>query len=231
MSDRVILLDIDLTLLATGGAGMRSLEYMLDELFGDPRAGEGVSLAGRTDPEIFGEIMDRLDLADRDRDEAEHRARERYLELLERELAGAPGFRLCPGLPEVLDALVERGVLLGLCTGNLERGARLKLARGNIDRYFEFGGFGEDGPDRADVARAAVRRAGRRLGERADPDSTWIVGDTPRDVSAAHAAGVRALAVATGHHDAAALQACGADRVLADLAVPGWIDEIFPIAG
>jgi phosphoglycolate phosphatase-like HAD superfamily hydrolase len=130
-----------------------------------------------------------------------------------------------PGVVPLLEALAAGGAAYGLCTGNVLEGARLKLARGGLDRWFTWGedaigGFGEDGEARERVVEAALRRASARLGRALSPREALVVGDTPRDVSAAHAVGCAALAVATGRYGLAELAATGADHLAPDLADP-----------
>ncbi len=141
----------------------------------------------------------------------------RYLEHLAIEIGG-PGYAVLPGAAAALGALRERGASYGLCTGNVAGGARVKLAQGGLDRYFEWGpdaiaGFAADGEARERVVAAALRRAAARLGRAVAPGEALVVGDTPRDVSAAHAVGCPVLAVATGRYSAEELRAAGADHV------------------
>ncbi|HET6923731.1 MAG TPA: HAD hydrolase-like protein, partial [Anaeromyxobacteraceae bacterium] len=122
----------------------------------------------------------------------------------------------------LLEALRRRGATMGLCTGNVEEGARLKLARGGLDGFFGWGeeaicGFAADGEARELIVEAALRRASRRLGRTVRPDAALVIGDTPRDVEAAHRVGVPVLAVATGRFSVEELRACGAERVLPTL--------------
>jgi phosphoglycolate phosphatase len=125
----------------------------------------------------------------------------------------------------LLERLRARGALLGLCTGNVEAGARLKLGRGGLDGYFDWGasavfGFAHDGEEREKLVYAALRRASSRLGRTVAAGEALVVGDTPRDVDAAHHAGCPVLGVATGRFSEGELRACGADHVVASLAHP-----------
>ena len=121
--------------------------------------------------------------------------------------------------------MTSRGAVLGLCTGNVVDGARLKLGRGGLDRYFDWGagavvGFAADGEEREKLVHAALRRAGVRLGRPLAAREALVVGDTPRDVEAAHHAGCPVLAVATGRFAEGELRACGADHVVPTLEHP-----------
>jgi phosphoglycolate phosphatase-like HAD superfamily hydrolase len=148
----------------------------------------------------------------------------RYVEHLRAEISG-PGFRVLPGVPSLLEALSARGVPYGLCTGNVVAGARVKLAQGGLDGFFDWSprgmhGFAEDGEARERVVAAAVRRVSAGLGREVPSREVLVVGDTPRDVTAAHAVGCPALGVTTGNFDAAALRAAGADAVVESLESP-----------
>jgi phosphoglycolate phosphatase-like HAD superfamily hydrolase len=226
----VYLFDVDGTLVSAGGAGRRAFERAVRDRIGAP-GGEldGLRLDGMTDRLI---VREALRLLDRPFEEAFCDALlERYVEHLADEIQG-PGYEVLPGVVEALEELRARGALVALCTGNVARGARLKLARGGLDRFFEWGetavcGFAGDGEERERVVRAALRRAGERLGRSVTPSEALVIGDTPRDVSAAHAAGARALAVATGRYGEAELRAAGADHVAGSLADAGALRVLF----
>jgi len=217
----VYLFDIDGTLVSAGGAGRRALERTLGE---DCEALEGrlaaLRLDGMTDRLIVREAMR---LLDREFDDALCDAvLARYVEHLRAEILG-PGYTVLPGVEEVLEVLQGRGALVALCTGNVVGGALLKLARGGLDRFFEWGaaavcGFAGDGEDREHVVRAALGRASARLGRALDPREALVIGDTPRDVSAAHAVGIPVLGVATGRYAEAELRQAGAEHVAPSLA-------------
>ena len=217
---RVLLFDVDGTLVHAAGAGRRALERVLASRFGEvERALAGMRLDGMTDRLIVRELLGVLEapfddaLCDRILDD--------YVGHLAGELGG-PGFRVLQGVEPLLDQLTSAGALLGLCTGNVAEGARLKLSRGAIDHHFEWGpsaigGFAHDGEARERIVRAALDRGTDRLGATLRAEDALVIGDTPRDVSAAHAHGVPVLAVATGRFSVAELRDTGADGVLATL--------------
>ncbi len=217
----VYLFDIDGTLVSAGGAGRRALERTLGEHCAvlDFRLA-GLRLDGMTDRLIVREAMR---LLDREFDGTLCDAvLSRYVEHLRAEILG-PGYAVLPGVIDTLETLRARGALVALCTGNVAEGARLKLARGDLDRYFDWGasavcGFADDGEDREHVVRAALRRTSGRLGRAVAPGEALVIGDTPRDVSAAHAVGIPVLGVATGRFTEAELHAAGADHVVPSLA-------------
>jgi phosphoglycolate phosphatase len=218
------LFDIDGTLVDAGGAGRRAFERAVADRCGGAGipALHGLRLDGMTDRLIARKALEVLGLPFDDAFCDGILAR--YVEHLHAEIAG-PGYAVLPGVVAVLDALRARGGLVGLCTGNVVEGARLKLRRGGLDRYFDWGasavfGFAADGEEREKLVLAALRRAGARLGAPVTPADALVVGDTPRDVAAAHHAGCRVLGVATGRYAEAELRACGADHVAPSLEHP-----------
>jgi phosphoglycolate phosphatase-like HAD superfamily hydrolase len=225
----VILLDVDGTLVHAGGAGRRSIERALlrsragrDAVAPVAAALAALRLDGMTDRLIVREGLALL--GEPWTDAACDAVLAAYLEHLRDEIAG-PGYAVLPGVEPLLEQLAARGAAYGLCTGNVAEGARLKLARGGLDRWFRWGpdaigGFAEDGEARERVVEAALRRASARLGRALSPREALVVGDTPRDVAAAHAVGCVALAVATGRYAADELAATGADHVARDLGDP-----------
>lgn len=208
----LLLFDVDGTLVLTGGAGLRALDRAFEKRYGRRGAGAGLRLHGMTDPVIVHDMYrGNLGFVP---DEAETSAfLADYVSFLEEEVASSAAYRLMPGLPEILDALEAAGHVLGLATGNVRAGARLKLVRGGLWSRFAFGGYGDDSGDRAEMVRIAARRCPRPF----PADDTWVIGDTPRDVAAARAAGFRVLAVATGGHSLDDLRETGPDLLMATL--------------
>lgn len=201
----LFLFDIDGTLIGGDGCGRRAFDRACAEVMGFAGALDHLRLDGMTDPAILADVFRHH--ARREPTAEEARAVFGvYVEHLEREVASG-NFHVKPAVPEALDLLERRGASVGLATGNIEAGARVKLARGGLWRRFAFGGFGSDSADRAELVRVAIARAGRRF------DEVHVIGDTPRDVAAAHAAGARAVGIATGRFGVEELRACGADEV------------------
>jgi phosphoglycolate phosphatase-like HAD superfamily hydrolase len=214
---RVHLFDVDGTLVRSGGAGIRALGRAFEELYGAQKAMEGVALHGRTDYAICREAFTRaLGRTEVSRPEIA-RLLEAYVCHLEREVRTSSTFEVLPGAVALLEELAARGDLLGLATGNIERGARLKIARGDLNRFFGFGGFGEDAEDRAELVRRARSRAEGLLREDGGDLRVYVIGDTELDVRAAQAAGCIAVAVATGLSDEASLRRSGARYVFRTL--------------
>ncbi|HKI67141.1 MAG TPA: HAD family hydrolase [Solirubrobacterales bacterium] len=220
-SPRAVLFDIDGTLLVTGGAGGVAWQRAFEELHGVEADIAEHTDAGMTDPEIvkiiFREVIGREGTR-----EERAQAIGCYLKHLPDTVAESGGYRVMPGIEELLAELIEKGVLLGLVTGNVEAAAHIKLARGRLNRFFSFGGYGSDSADRTEVTEAALRR-GELVSGGALADGAGIsVGDTPRDVSAGHGAGIRVVGVATGSYSVEELQDAGADFALEN------VEEDFP---
>ncbi len=215
----IALFDIDGTLLSAGGAGRRAVERALEEVLDDideEVALHSVEFAGRTDPWIVREALRHCGvLAD---EPLVVEVLRRYVAHLPRELELAHAFEVLPGVGSLLLELEAReDVILGLGTGNTEAAAYAKLARGGLDSFFDFGGFGSDHADRAELLSAGLRRGLERGGLRPGDAEVIVVGDTPHDVAAANAIGARCVAVTTGSFDGAALSAAGASIVVSDL--------------
>jgi phosphoglycolate phosphatase-like HAD superfamily hydrolase len=212
-----ILLDIDGTLIVSGGAGATSWRLAFDELYGIPADIGEFTDTGMTDPEVgrktFEAVLGRKPSA------------EEFTKLLERRqhylydtVEESKQYRVLPGVKELLPRLLSEGYLLGLVTGNLEAAAHIKLHRARLNRFFSFGGYGSDSPDRSEVTRIALRRGAVVYGSELEPAQAIVVGDTPHDVEAAHAAGLACVGVASHNFDADQLRAAGADYVVESLA-------------
>jgi phosphoglycolate phosphatase-like HAD superfamily hydrolase len=231
---RLILFDIDGTLLWTDGAGRRAIHRALLDEMGTAGPIEGYRFDGKTDPQIVRELLTFAGHPDAGDERRVATVCERYVALLESELGRpARATRLMPGVRELLSALepleAQGKALVGLLTGNLARGAALKLrSAGLAPERFAVGAYGSDSARRADLPAVAARRAARRTGRPFPGSDVVIVGDTPDDVACGAAIGARAVAVATGWFDVAALAAAGAAAVFADLAdTAAVLDALF----
>jgi phosphoglycolate phosphatase len=218
---RLILFDIDGTLVDCGPQVRPLFASALVDVFGTTGDLDAYDFAGKTDPRIVLDLLTGTGLPRAAVLSALPRVREIYLERLERAL-DRQGMRLLPGVLDLLERLEERAdVAIGLLTGNWQPGARTKLSRFDLNRFFAFGAFGCDGIDRSDLPPVALERAEQSLGRRFSPEETLIVGDSLHDVSCARAHGIPSLAVATGRTPATALGAAGADWVVPDLNAAG----------
>ena len=209
------LFDIDGTLIITGGAGAAAWRSAFEELYGIPADIGEFTDTGMTDPDVghktfaavLGHEPSRAELG---------KLMERRLHHLYQTVADSDDYRVL--VEELLPRMLQEGYLLGLVTGNVEAAADIKLHRARLNRYFSFGGYGSDSTDRGELTRVALRRAAVVSGGSVTPDQAFVVGDTPHDVAAAHAAGVPCVGVASHHYTAEQLRAGGADWVIDSLA-------------
>lgn len=215
---KLLLFDIDQTLVNTGGAGLRALDRACQKLFQIDRAMDGISPHGKTDPAIVREILRvRLNKPDPALEEIQT-VLESYLSFLKDEVRLSVQYRVLPGIISLLDHLVaHKDAVLALATGNIEMGGRVKLERGDLNRYFEFGGFGSDAEDRTELVRKAAVRAANKNGGEFDPSNVFVIGDTPLDIDAGKRAGFKTVGVATGSYSVDQLLAAGATFAVSDL--------------
>jgi phosphoglycolate phosphatase len=213
---RILLFDIDGTLVSTGGAGAVAWKRAFDELYGIPADIGRFTDAGMTDPDVGAKTFEAV-LHREPTPQELAQVIQRRLEHLPEAVAESEGYRVLPGVPERLKQLSRAGHLLGIITGNGDGAAHIKLARGDLNRWFTFGAYASAGVDRAGIVRRAVERGEAMLGRDVPNTEIFVIGDTPRDIEAAHAVDCTAIAVATGHYDAAALHEAGADHVLETL--------------
>jgi phosphoglycolate phosphatase len=220
---RLVLFDIDGTILLTDGAGRRAIGRALIDLAGTSGPVGDHRFDGKTDPQIVRELLSLAGHPDAEMPARIQAVCDRYLELLELEL-GSPAqeTRVMAGVRELLDELARPEaagqVLVGLLTGNLERGAALKLRSAGIEpSRFAVGAYGSDAAHRPELPAIARRRAESLTGcSIAGPDVV-VIGDTPDDVACARPIGARTVAVATGRYDVTILAAAGATHVFPDL--------------
>lgn len=213
---RLLLFDVDLTLIRTKGIGRRAMDAVFERRTGLVRATRDIRFDGRTDHAVFAEVIARHGLGGADPEAAYRAIAGDYLAELEATIPACEG-EVLPGVFELLDALEGQPAAAGLATGNLREGARLKLSHFGLWDRFLAGGFGDDSPVRADVIRAGMANLAKAASTDADPARTVVIGDTPLDIEGAHLAGARCLAVATGAFSVAQLLAAGADFALPDL--------------
>ena len=216
---KLVLFDIDGTVLLSDGAGKRAVLRAMTEVFG-ATGPEDHRFDGKTDPQIVRELQRAVGHADDHIDAHLPRAIGRYVELLTEEL-DRPGTRAytLPGITQLLEALEERDdAILGLLTGNVIEGARAKLSKVGIDPdRFAVGAYGSDHETRSELPTIARQRVYDAHGHEFSGQDIVIIGDTPADIQCGQSLGVRAIGVATGHFSVDDLMACGAYAAFDDL--------------
>lgn len=222
MHPTLVLFDVDGTLVDTARAGMIGLKRAFREVFrvdDVAQAFANVRFDGRTDPLILADLAREAGIVGSHFEERERALQEAYLTALEDELSRPnPRRRVLPGVKETLEALAPLDrTHVGLLTGNVERGARLKLGHFDLNRFFPFGGFASDHPERAEIARIAREKAEAETGVAFASERVLVVGDTELDVACARSQGFRAIAVATGWTSRERLVASEPDALFDDL--------------
>lgn len=216
---RLVLFDIDGTLLTANGAGGRALRDALIEIYGEAGPIGAYSMAGRTDPQIVRELMTAVGMTVEEIEPRFDVLWAKYLRNLREEVARTR-IQALPGVPALLDR-VEAGdepTLLGLLTGNVQEGARMKVdAAGLGFGRFRVGAYGSDHWQRRELPAVAARRARELTGIEYAGKEIVIIGDTPFDIACGEHLGVRTIAVATGGHPAEELAACNPDYLFGDL--------------
>ncbi len=211
-----VLFDIDGTLIISGGAGAESWRRAFDELYGIPADIGSFTDTGMTDPDVGRQTFKGVLGRDPSDDEFA-KLLDRRLHYLRGAVRDSKEYQVLDGVQQTIDQLVGRGYLLGVVTGNVEPAAHVKLHRSNLNRFFCFGGYGSDSVDRGEVTRCALRRAALVYGAPLGPEHCIVVGDTPHDAEAAHAAHVACVGVASHNFDEDQLREGGADWVIPDL--------------
>jgi phosphoglycolate phosphatase len=196
---KLVLFDIDGTILYTGGAGRRAMQQSLLEVFGTTGPIKDFPFYGKTDPLIIMELMTLAGYAPSLIERRLGQFWDVYVEHLREEMSRAHGLMVYPGVVELIRGLDSASEsLLGLQTGNIQRGARLKLEPVGLNKYFPVGAFGDDSADRDQLPRIAVERVRQQLSRNFASRDVVIVGDTPADISCARHFGAKAVVAATG---------------------------------
>jgi phosphoglycolate phosphatase len=212
---KLVLFDIDGTLVDCGGQARNAFADALQHVMGTTGGLSHYDFSGKLDPRIVMDLLTGMGLSRADARRRLPEVRAEYLRRLEIDLH-VEKMRLLPGVGPLLDALMSRqDVALGLLTGNWETGGRIKIGRYDLNRFFPFGSFGDDGMDRNELPPIALARAKQTHGHAIAAAETVIVGDSLLDIACAHAHGIKCLAVATGKTSPDVLAA----------ATPEWLEE------
>ncbi len=217
MQKKLLLFDIDGTLLLTGGAGKIALEEAFAEIFGVSDCWKNLDPHGKTDPAIFDEIAIR-ELGRVLSEEEFYRLMTRYEDLFGAHIHQSPHFELMPGVIPLLEHLSQNDELfLALGTGNFEGAGRMKLARGGIEHYFRTGGFGNHARERHLILLAGIQQSEKIANQKFDKRQTFVIGDTERDIAAANQIGLRSIAVLTNGRTHEDFRPHSPDHILKDL--------------
>jgi phosphoglycolate phosphatase-like HAD superfamily hydrolase len=211
---QAILFDIDGTLIESGGSSDRAWHRAFEELHGADVQISKVTGKGVPDPAVGRQAFEAV-IGREPSDDEMAKLMGKRLEYLPEEVERSGGYRVMPGTEKLLDGLIDSGILLGLTTGNVEAAAHIKLSRANLNRFFSFGGYGSDSPDRTELTKKALERGGVVFGSALDLSRCFSIGDTPRDIEAGHRAGIRVTGVATGKYSTEELTEAGADAAIA----------------
>ena len=224
---RLLLFDIDGTLILSGGKGQQSMVQALSAYTGRDIDFSHLDFAGSTDRQIVKTLLSRNGFKNKYGPADEDAILQGYLKNLQQFVATGPIIEILPGVSGLLEYLAEiPQVHLGLVTGNLIDGARIKLGSVDLFHYFPIGGFGSDSVDRNQLPPAAIRRAETHFGKPFSSEQVWIIGDTPRDIACAQANDLRSLAVATGHWKAGDLEDHNPTKLVNNLTDTAQIAEI-----
>lgn len=212
---KLLLFDIDGTLITSGGAGEQALCEAMRRRFGVSEDLSGITLAGATDALIARALLEKHGLSPSP--ENCEALLDAYLGCLSVKLPQHSG-RVLPGILELLQHLSGNpAFVLALLTGNLAQGAKLKLTHYGVWDFFEFGAFADDHSDRNELGHFARARALEAHGEDFPPERIYVIGDTPRDIACGKAIGAKTVAVATGNFPPSELAAHDPDLLFADL--------------
>jgi phosphoglycolate phosphatase len=214
----LLIFDVDGTLTFSDGATSRALGRAFVQLTGID-VGPGVKFpAGKTDPQIFREMLKTAGIHADDFDSLFSQFKELFFPIAQEELRNANRARLLPGVRELLTAISkDHRFAMTLGTGNLQDSGMEKLRIHGVDHFFPVGGFGSDAEDRSQILRIALKRSEEHWHTRFELANTWVIGDTPRDVAAGKALGAHILSVATGVYKPKELEEANPDGVLETL--------------
>lgn len=212
---KLVLFDLDGTLVNAGGAGRTSLRKAIKELYGVEPEFDHSLISGRTDLDNFSIVYSIIKKGKKPTAAEMKKMKAKYLEILPTEVHAVvrcKKYDLVPGVEKFLKMLAkDKDVILGLGTGNLEEGAKIKLEPSKLASYFTVGGYGEDGQTREEMLQAAVKRAEKKFKTKLEPDQVYVIGDTHRDICAAKNCGFHSAVLTNGFGDAQKIQRAAAE--------------------
>ena len=226
MNNKLLLFDIDGTLISTHGIPRKAMGEVLMQRYENFNYDDGFNFSGRTDWEIVEHLL-RFDGRDITNDVIHSILASFALELVVH-LANGKKPLIYPGVVELLDRLRQnKQIHLGLVTGNILQGAKIKLSSAGLWDYFPVGGYGDDARHRSDLPPIAIKRAQEHYNISFDESDIWIIGDSPRDVACAKDNRLRSLAVSTGWTEYEVLEQCQPDYLVTDLSALDRLIDIF----
>ena len=212
---KLVLFDLDGTLVNAGGAGRTSLRKAIKELYGVEPEFDHSLISGRTDLDNFSIVYSLIKKGKKPTAAEMKKMKAKYLEILPTEVHAVvrcKKYDLIPGVEKFLKMLAkDKDVILGLGTGNLEEGAKIKLEPSKLASYFTVGGYGEDGQTREEMLQAAVTRAEKKFKTKLEPDQVYVIRDTHRDICAAKNCGFHSAVLTNGFGDAQKIQRAAAE--------------------
>jgi phosphoglycolate phosphatase-like HAD superfamily hydrolase len=228
MMDKLIIFDIDGTLLDAKGAGRVALSRTFEELYGYRDAFEEVDLTGKIDIQVIREVVGHHGITDFNL-EGFNAA---YGRTLRQVMAKTPGIKLLKGVREMLECLTEEEhYFFSLATGNTKVGAKGKLEFLSIGHFFKTGAYGDEALDRKELVGVAIDNAQRYYQKRFDKDHVFYLGDTPKDIEAARHNAIVSVGISTGGFDYEALKGHGPDYTLKGLEPLETVLEVFRRGG
>ena len=202
---KLVLFDLDGTLVTTGGAGCRALAKGAEKLYGKKPVFEHALISGRTDLDNFNIVYGLLHKGKKPSVAEIKKLHKAYVDQLPQEvhaLVRSKKYDKIAGVDKFLQTLSkDKDIVIGLGTGNVEEGAYIKLEPSGLGKYFAFGGFGTDGHTREEMLQAAVKRAEKKYKTKFTPDQVYVIGDTHRDICAAKNCGFHNAVITTGLGD------------------------------
>jgi len=218
---KLVLFDLDGTLVDAGGAGRTALIKTMEKLYGVKPSFEYTLISGRTDLDNFSIVYGLIKKGKKPSAAELKKIKDTYLSLLPDEIHASvrcKRYDLVPGVEKLLAFLSkQKDVILALGTGNLEEGAKLKLIPGKLNKFFEIGGFGEDGHTREEMLKAAVKRAEKKYKIKISPENVYVIGDTHHDICAAKNCGFHSAVLTNGFGEQQKIQRAAAELELPDL--------------
>ncbi len=213
----LLIWDVDGTLTDSAGLTRVAFDKAFEDIYAISGSTVGIKPFGRTDPQIFREMLRNSNLHEDDFPEQFRKFIIRASDRLEKELEASDKPRLHYGVRELLDLLaIDDKVFLSLGTGNIERNARLKLEKLSINHFFPVGGFGSDDEDRATLIKIAFMRSKEYYNINFEEFNTWVIGDTYFDIQCGNNIGANTIAVATGIYNEAELSEHNPTALFAD---------------